>query len=97
MASLGTQCAFDQLERAGGGGKTSSFRTAVLEHGVDHVGWDQLAELAPGGPVTLAGSLDCPVEHVAGDVRQNDGIPAYRGVLAVFGEKIQQPDHFPDD
>jgi hypothetical protein len=97
LVSLGTQRAFDQLERPGGGGETPSFRTAVFEHGVNHMGWDQLAELAPGGPVTLTRSLDCPVEHVAGDVRQDDGMPSYRGVLAVFGEKIQQPVPFPDD
>jgi hypothetical protein len=80
-----------QLERPGGGGETPSFRTAVLEHGVNHMGRDQLAKLTPGGPVTLTGSLNCPVEHVAGDIRQNDGMPPYRGVLAVFGEEIQQP------
>lgn len=54
------------------------------------MGRDQLAKLAPSGPVTPTGSLNCPVEHVAGDVRQNDGMPPYRGVLAAFGEKIQQ-------
>jgi hypothetical protein len=95
LASLGTQRAFDELERPGGGGETPPFRTAVLELGVNHMGRDQLAELAPGGPIALAGSLDCAVEYVAGDVRQNDRMPSYRGVLAVFGEKIPQPCRFP--
>jgi hypothetical protein len=96
MASPGTQRSFDELERPGSGGETPSLHTAVLEHGVNHMGRDQLAQLAPSGPVTLAGSLDCPVEHVAGDIRQNDGVPPYGRVLAVFREKIQQPRDFPD-
>ena len=58
MASLGTQGTFDELEGPGGGGETPSFRAAVLEHGVNHMGWDQLAQLAPGCPVTLTGSLN---------------------------------------
>jgi hypothetical protein len=70
---------------------------AALERGFDHIRRNQLAESAPGGPVTLTGSLDCPVEDVAGDVRQNDKMTSYRRVMAVFGEKIQQPVPFPDD
>lgn len=87
MASLGAQRTFNELERPGGGGETPSFRTAVLEHGVDHMGWDQLAKLGPGGPVTLTGSLDCPVEHVAGDVRQSDGMPPYCGYWRYSGRR----------
>ena len=51
------------------------------------MGRDQLAKLAPSGPVTLTGPLNCPVEHVAGDERQNDGMPPNRGVLADPGRR----------
>ena len=37
------------------------------------------------------GTLDRAAEHVAGDERQDDGIPAHRGVQAVLGDEVEQP------
>jgi hypothetical protein len=41
------------------------FGAAVFEHGGDRLRRHQFDESAPGGPVSLAGTIDCAVEHVA--------------------------------
>jgi hypothetical protein len=58
---------------------------------------DHLAQVAVGGPVSLADALDRAAEHVAGHARQDDGIAPHRRVQAVLGDEVKQPGCFPDD
>jgi hypothetical protein len=57
--------------------------------------WDQIAEFGAGGAVSLAGAFDCAVEHVAGNEREDNGMPPQGRVPAVFGKQVEQPGNFP--
>ena len=45
----------------------------------------------PETAVRLAGAFDFAAEHVAGDERQDDGMPPDVGVQAVFRDQVKQP------
>jgi hypothetical protein len=61
------------------------------------MGRNQPAELSAGGAVSLPGSVDRSLEHVAGHEGKDDRVLAQRWVPAVLGEQVEQPLGFPDD
>jgi hypothetical protein len=55
----------------------------------------QLAQFAPGGPVSLPGAFDGAAEHVTGDDGKDDGVAPNRGVQAVLRDEVEQPLRWP--
>ena len=70
-----------------------TFGAEVPESSGDHMRQDELAEFAPGGPVSLASALDSAVEDMASDEGQHYRMLSQGGIPAQLRKEVQQPRH----